>query len=203
LLRYIAADGCAFCQVGLTAAHSRPYTTVLPPQRPFLCLEHPSSEAHLSTSQPATQARPWFPFADGDEERPSRDRRAAQKRAQATYRLTRHRESSLRVRAYASLRRRADFARVARIGRRRTAGYLTCLVAEGRDSTRIGMTVSAQVGGAVDRNRVRRRLRAILDRYEFTRRPGRDIVFIARPGAAELSFAELTAEVERTFGPPP
>jgi ribonuclease P protein component len=65
------------------------------------------------------------------------------------------------------------------------------------------MTVSAHVGGAVVRNRVKRRLLAILDRYVFADRPGRDIVFIARPGAGELSFGELTAEVERTFGPPP
>jgi len=104
------------------------------------------------------------------------------------------------MRAFAALRRRADFARVARSGRRRSAKYLTCLVADGRDRTRIGMTVSAQVGGAVVRNRVRRRLRAILDRYPFSSLPRRDIVFIARPGAGELSFAELAAEVERTFG---
>jgi ribonuclease P protein component len=107
------------------------------------------------------------------------------------------------VRGYASLRRRADFARVARLGRRQTAKYLTCLVAVARDRTRIGVTVSAQVGGAVVRNRVRRRIRAILDRYAFRDRGHRDIVFIARPGAGELSFAQLAAEVERTFGAPP
>lgn len=106
------------------------------------------------------------------------------------------------MRAYASLRRRADFARVARTGRRRSAKCLTCVVTDGRDRTRIGITVSAQVGGAVVRNRVRRRLRAILDRYPFAAPPRRDIVFIARPGAGELSFADLRAEVERTFGAP-
>jgi ribonuclease P protein component len=74
---------------------------------------------------------------------------------------------------------------------------------DGRETTRIGVTVSAQVGGAVVRNLVRRRLRAILDGYGFAGKPKRDIVFIARPGAGELSFAELAAEVERTFGAPP
>jgi ribonuclease P protein component len=106
------------------------------------------------------------------------------------------------LRAYAPLRRRADFARVARTGRRRSAKYLTCLIADGREGTRIGLTVSGQVGGAVVRNRVRRRLKAILDRYPFAPGSRRDIVFIARPGAGELSFAGLTAEVERTFGAP-
>jgi ribonuclease P protein component len=73
----------------------------------------------------------------------------------------------------------------------------------GREQTRIGVTVSAQVGGAVVRNRVRRRLRAILDGYGFGDRSCCDIVFIARPGAGELSFTELAGEVGRSFGPPP
>ncbi len=107
------------------------------------------------------------------------------------------------MRGYASLRRRADFARVARQGRRRSAPHLSCRIADGIGFTRIGLTVSAHVGGAVVRNLVKRRLLAILDRYAFGDRPARDVVFIARPGAGELSFAELTAEVERTFGPPP
>ncbi len=107
------------------------------------------------------------------------------------------------MRGYVALRRRADFARVARQGRRRTAKHLTCLVAAGPESTRVGLTVSAQVGSAVVRNLVRRRLRAILDTYAFATRLAHDIVFIARPGAGEMSFAELRAEVERTFGPPP
>jgi ribonuclease P protein component len=77
------------------------------------------------------------------------------------------------------------------------------LAVDGRNGTRIGITVSAAVGGAVVRNRLRRRLRAILDRYAFGDRPQRDVVFIARPGAGQLSFTELTAEVERTFGSPP
>jgi ribonuclease P protein component len=101
------------------------------------------------------------------------------------------------------LRRRADFARVGRRGKRRSGQHLTCLVLDGRDRTRIGVTVSAQVGGAVVRNRVRRRIRSILDGYAFDQGPARDIVFIARPGAGELSFAELMSEVERTFGRSP
>jgi ribonuclease P protein component len=77
------------------------------------------------------------------------------------------------------------------------------LIADGLEVSRVGLTVSAHVGGAVTRNRVRRRLRAILDRYPWNMAPVRDIVFIARPGAGELTFAQLRSEVERTFGPPP
>lgn len=107
------------------------------------------------------------------------------------------------MRGYDSLRRRADFSRVSRRGRRQAGRLLTCLMLASRERTRIGVTVSSQVGGAVVRNRLRRRIHAILDRYAFNRRPNADIVFIARPGAAALSFQELISEIERTLGPAP
>lgn len=79
---------------------------------------------------------------------------------------------------------------------------MICLTLEGRLRTRVGITASTRIGGAVVRNRLRRRLKAILDRYPLGAPPHRDILFIARPGAGELAFAELAAEVERTLGRP-
>lgn len=106
------------------------------------------------------------------------------------------------MRAYDSLRRRGDFARVTRRGKRCAGEYLTCFVADGRRRTRVGITVSGTVGGAVVRNRLRRRLKAILDRYPLGKAPWRDVVMIARPGAGELPFPALVDEVARVFGPP-
>ena len=66
------------------------------------------------------------------------------------------------------LKRRADFLRVARTGRRFAAPGLVLQVAEGRASgagekeeatVGIGFTASKKVGNAVARNRVKRRLR--------------------------------------------
>jgi ribonuclease P protein component len=104
------------------------------------------------------------------------------------------------MRTYESLRRRGDFARVRSRGKRYSGTFLTCYVAGGRTRTRIGISVSASVGAAVVRNRLRRRLKAILDRAPLGKPPWRDVVFIARPGAGELRFPELAAEVGRTFG---
>jgi ribonuclease P protein component len=103
------------------------------------------------------------------------------------------------VRAYEPLRRRSDFARVTRRGRRSAGTYLTCFIADGRRRTRVGITISGTVGGAVVRNRLRRRIKAILDRSSFDAPPWRDIVFIARPGAGELRFTALADEVARVF----
>ena len=103
------------------------------------------------------------------------------------------------MRSYDALRRRGDFTRVTRRGQRHPGTYLTCFVAEGRRRSRVGITVGSAVGGAVVRNRLRRRLKAILDRYPLDAPPWRDIVFIARPGAGELPFPALADEVGRIF----
>lgn len=106
------------------------------------------------------------------------------------------------VRAFASLRRRGDFARVTRRGKRYAGSHLTCFVADGRRQTRVGITVGGTVGGAVVRNRLRRRIKAILDGYPLAGPPWSDVVFIARPGAGELDFDALVAEVGRVFRRP-
>jgi ribonuclease P protein component len=103
------------------------------------------------------------------------------------------------VRAFEPLRRGGDFARVTRRGRRRAGTYLSCFVADGRRKTRVGITISGSVGGAVVRNRLRRRIKAILERYPLAVPPWRDVVFIARPGAGELHFPALADEVARIF----
>lgn len=107
------------------------------------------------------------------------------------------------MRAYDSLRGRGDFARATRRGNRYAGTYLTCFVAGGRQRTRVGITIGTAVGGAVIRNRLRRRIKAVLDRYPLGAPPWRDIVFIARPGAGELRFPALADEVRRVLRPAP
>jgi ribonuclease P protein component len=69
---------------------------------------------------------------------------------------------------------------------------------------RLGLSVSRRVGGAVARNRVRRRLRELFRRNRdlFGDRGG-DLVINARPSAVQASFAELRDEyrslVERSL----
>ena len=104
------------------------------------------------------------------------------------------------MRSYESLRRRGDFARVRSRGKRYSGSFLTCFVAAGRHRTRVGIAIPAAIGGAVVRNRLRRRIKAILDVRAAGAAPYRDVLFIARPGAGELRFAGLADEVERTFG---
>ncbi len=101
------------------------------------------------------------------------------------------------MRSYASLRRRGDFARVQRRGKRRVGTAFVALSADGRDISRIGITVAKTVGNAVVRNRLRRRVKAILDRSAFGEPPYRDVVLIARPGSGELDAGAIAAELAR------
>lgn len=88
------------------------------------------------------------------------------------------------------LRRRQDFERVQRRGRS-FAHPLLIARYQPNDLTisRWGFSVGKRVGGAVVRNRVRRRLREIARQVPV--RPGLDLVIIARPGAAMAEFGVL------------
>jgi len=59
---------------------------------------------------------------------------------------------------------------------------------------RVAYAVSRALGGAVDRNRVRRRLRAVVRNTDLE--PGAYLVAVA-PAAAELSFADLATHVHK------
>ncbi len=63
-------------------------------------------------------------------------------------------------------------------------------------SMRVGFTVSKKVGNAVERNRVRRRLRAAADRVlPADGRTGRDYVVIGRKAALERPFSDLVQDM--------
>src|SRR5262249_33095233 len=55
-----------------------------------------------------------------------------------------------------------------------------------RERPRLGLSVSRKVGGAVERNRVKRLLREAFARNEDMLRLDQDVVVVARPPVAEL-----------------
>ena len=97
-----------------------------------------------------------------------------------------------------TLRRRADFEAIGRDGTARSTPLLVLRsLRTDRAETRIGLSTPRTLGGAVQRNRVRRRLRELLrERLGSTIGPGWDLLLIARPGAGEASQAELGAAID-------
>ena len=64
----------------------------------------------------------------------------------------------------------------------------------GGQENRLGITVGTKLGGAVVRNRVRRRLREIYRLNEEKFRPGYDIVVVARVRAVYSRYDQLEAQ---------
>lgn len=68
------------------------------------------------------------------------------------------------------------------------------------DLIRVGITASRKVGGAVVRNRVRRRLRALADSVlAEAGEPGCDYVLIGRHATASRPFAALIEDLRRAL----
>lgn len=90
------------------------------------------------------------------------------------------------------LSRSRDFDAVYRRGRSVSTRFLVLytFVRESDEAdgpARLGLAVSRKVGGAVERNAVKRRLREAFDRIVQEVDPGRDYVLIVRPGFAEAA----------------
>jgi ribonuclease P protein component len=103
------------------------------------------------------------------------------------------------------LRRQSEF-QAAIGGNRVYSGRTLVAFAVPRDAveSRVGVTVSRNVKGSVDRNRARRRLREVArDRLLGPDSPLHglgiryDVVLIARPAALDVPFADLEVEAEQ------
>jgi ribonuclease P protein component len=70
----------------------------------------------------------------------------------------------------------------------------------GREENRLGITVSGKLGGAVRRNRMRRRLKEVYRLREHTLVPGYDVVIVARQGCFDAAFDDLTRDFVRLCG---
>jgi ribonuclease P protein component len=87
------------------------------------------------------------------------------------------------------LSRSADFERVYRHGRSRANRYfvLYAFPRGDRDAARVGLSVSRKLGGAVERNRLKRLLREALRLDAERLGAGHDLVLVARSDARELA----------------
>lgn len=90
-----------------------------------------------------------------------------------------------------------DYRQTVRAGRR--VGGALCIThavlrSSGGDA-RFGFIISKAVGNAVTRNRVRRRMKSIVERRLREGMTGVDVVFRALPASADATFAELDREI--------
>jgi ribonuclease P protein component len=102
------------------------------------------------------------------------------------------------------MRRRADFAVTvrhgSRAGRELLTGHLLVRAEAADEPPRVGFVVGRTVGTAVVRNRVRRRLRALVRGYLRALPQGSLLVVRAHPRAATARQADLAAELDLVMG---
>jgi ribonuclease P protein component len=106
--------------------------------------------------------------------------------------------------AIARLKRRAEFLAVAGSG---IKAALPGVVLQARPrgeadgaTVRVGFTATRKLGGAVVRNRARRRLKAAAhEALPLAARPGWDYVLIARAGTCTRPYGQLVADVRKAL----
>ncbi|TFI57438.1 ribonuclease P protein component [Sphingomonas parva] len=103
---------------------------------------------------------------------------------------------------YRVLARRADFLAANRGRRAPMPGFVLLVHPRGDDdpAIRLGITVTKKIGGAVVRNRMKRRFRALArELLPVHGIAGADHVLIGRAGGVERDFALLRDELSRAL----
>jgi ribonuclease P protein component len=160
-------------------------------------------ETNLSAEPPRPQTPSWLPRAHGDRWRPQGSGAAQGAWPQEAVGLTEQHSAPNPISGLSieRIRIRAHFLRAAR-GIRRTAPGLTLEMTASPpicakpDSIRVGFTASRKIGGAVERNRAKRRLRAaaaaVLPLYGLG---GNDYVLVARRDTLTRPFQGLLGDL--------
>jgi ribonuclease P protein component len=100
------------------------------------------------------------------------------------------------------LLKHGDFQRVYKAGRRHFSGLLTAFYlpkSESGAGPRIGITVGRVLGGAVDRNRIKRRLREAARLHLAELPVPVDVVINPKKNVLKAEFVDVEQEVARAF----
>ena len=153
-------------------------------------------EANVPAQEAPSRQGARLPRTHADAGRPAGDCRSAGTRSEATDGLTPGRGSnSPRL---VMLSRPQDFAAVQGSGTSRSNPLLSArFLRTDLETTRFGLSTGRKLGGAVVRNRVRRRLREALRVMAPSFQPGWDVLIIARPAIVEADHATLVGALRR------
>ena len=152
-------------------------------------------EADLSAEEATPRQGAWLSRPDAHGRRPTRHRCAAGTGSEATDGLTI--ERGMHPPRLVMLSRPQDFAAL-QAGTVRSHPLLTArFLRTDLETTRIGLATGRKLGGAVVRNRVRRRLREVLRAMAPSFQPGWDVLIIARPAIVEADHRTLVETLRR------
>ena len=98
------------------------------------------------------------------------------------------------------LLKHADFDLVYQNGKRQFSGHMTVFsLRRASGAPRVGFTVGRVLGGAVARNRIKRRLREAVRRHLHALSAPVDLVINPKKSVLTLDFSQLESEVAKAF----
>ena len=98
------------------------------------------------------------------------------------------------------LLKHSDFERVYKQGRRHFSSHMTVLyLRQAEGSARVGFTVGRLLGGAVERNRIKRRLREAVRQRREVLKGAVDVVINPKKSVLTLEFSVVLEEVGRAL----
>ena len=151
-------------------------------------------ETYLPAEPAPSREDAWLPGAHENEGRAEGAQATACEGTQAAGGL------SGRLPRHERLTRSADFQALFQQGKRIDRSSLIVLWRPSDAERRAGFAVSRHVGGAVKRNRVRRRLREAYRRARASAPEKVWLVIVGRAGALTLDFNNLVAELQDALG---
>ena len=102
------------------------------------------------------------------------------------------------MKADVTVKENYEFRRIYRRGKTAVSPTLVLYCQKNRRGlTRLGITVSTKLGGAVTRNRIRRRLREIWRLNRAALQPGWDIILVARGRSVRADYRRLNGDYLR------
>lgn len=105
------------------------------------------------------------------------------------------------MKAAVTVKENYEFRRIYRKGKSAVSPALVMYCQRNRQGkSRLGVTVSIKLGGAVVRNRVRRQLREIYRLNKAAMKPGYDVILVARTKAVHTPYRKLDAAYRRLAG---
>ncbi len=153
-----------------------------------------NEQENVSTEQYKTQKKPRFSCPDEHQSRSCHHQRPQSQGPQATFRLISLRQFGLPK--YCLLRKNWEFEAVYRHGTRlHGKGFSIIFIANDREHSRIGISISRKLKGAVTRNRIKRIVKESfrLNREQYP--PAADIVVTVRPNFSLNSPDSVTEAV--------
>lgn len=155
-----------------------------------------ADEADVPAQETSSRQGTRLPRPDEDGGRSTSPRRATDSGSEATDGLTN--ERGTRAPRLVTISRPTDFAALQRLGTARSHSLLYArFLRTDLPTTRFGLSTGRKLGGAVVRNRVRRRLREALRAMAPAFQPGWDVLIVARPAVVDADHRAIVGAVER------